>query len=98
MNENLNAFTFYKYIPPTTASKEIDMQCEYLKNSFIQKAVMLYYFSNWLMLEYVVRNPFIWIERKYLYLCFIFSILKLFLNMKITATFNDQEHVFKSTA
>lgn len=55
-------------------------QCEYLKNSFIEKAVILCYFSNWLMLENVVRNPFIWIERKYLHLCFIFSILKLYLN------------------
>lgn len=98
MNEKLNAFTFYKYIPPTLASKEVEMQCEYLKNSFIQEAVMLYQFSNWLMLENVERNPFIWRERKHLYLCFIFSILKLFLSMKITATFNDQEHVPKSPA
>lgn len=41
MNKKLNAFTFYKYIPLSTVSKEIELQCEYIKNHFLQNDVIL---------------------------------------------------------
>lgn len=48
MNKKLNAFTFYKYIPLSTVSKEIELQCEYIKNHFLQNDVILCYFqTNW---------------------------------------------------